>query len=168
MDKLLSKFNQYKHSGKIFTFVFIIASIMTIITPIIQILTIIVSIFILQIVRLFIGEIKSSNNCILELVIMCIIYFGAATLVAIMFYRKHSKKSIDIIGLFMFLCYQFIILQAPIFILLIGTYYNCKTDGQSVLGVIISSFWVSVFLFPFGIVYDIIKNKNKKKAIENL
>jgi hypothetical protein len=168
MKELLSIFNQYKHSGKIFTMGFILVSFMTIVTPIVQISTIALSVFILQIVRLFIGETKPSNNCILELVILCAIYFVAAALIAIKFYKNHSRKSINIIGLFLLLCYQFIILQAPFFILLIGTYYNCKTDGQSVLGIIISSFWVSVFLFPFGIVYDIIKNKNKKKSIENL
>jgi len=54
-------------------------------------------------------------------------------------------------------------LQTPVFILLVGKYYNCETDGQTGLAILVSTPMVSLLLIAFGVIYDVINKKKSEK-----
>ncbi|MEL1253782.1 hypothetical protein AAEO57_08345 [Flavobacterium sp. DGU38] len=64
-----------------------------------------------------------------------------------------------------FLLLQFYVLQIPYYIFQIGTLYNCESDGQTGMAVMVSSPLVSITLILFGIGYDIVKKTHYKKVV---
>jgi len=115
---------------------------------------------ILALVHRYIVNQDSPNSCTNELIWICSLYLVLSAAIAIVFFRMHQKKKAGLFALILFLLVEFYVLQTPFFIFEVGTYYNCRIDGQSVLGIIVSSPKASIALVLFGIIYDVIGYKH--------
>jgi hypothetical protein len=138
--------------------------------PYVQISAIFDSSVIYDLVKNHLVSQASPNKCSMELVWTCSIYFAISLLILAGFFYWHhkDKRGLGIIAFVLILAIQFYVLQTPFFIFSVGQYYNCETDGQSILGLFASSPMVSLSLIPMGVVYDIIKRKKLKMATEDV
>ncbi|WP_341691504.1 hypothetical protein [Flavobacterium calami] len=122
-------------------------------------------------VKKYVVDQNSANKCNSEVVWTCAIYIAISIVIAILFYFFRFKiKSIIIqkMGILffgVFLLLQFYVLQIPYYIFQIGTLYNCESDGQTGMAVMVSSPLVSITLILFGIGYDIVKKTHYKKVV---
>lgn len=113
---------------------------------------------------------NAANKCNSEVIWTCAIYIAISIAITILFYVFCFKikliivQKIRILIFGVFLLLQFYILQIPYYIFQIGTLYNCESDGQTGMAVMLSSPLVSLTLILFGVAYDIVKNKLQKSS----
>lgn len=125
-------------------------------------------------VKNYLVDQNSVNKCSSEVIWTCVIYIAISIAITILFYifrfkiklRIVQKVGILIFGVFLLL--QFYVLQIPYYIFQIGTLYNCESDGQTGMAVMLSSPLVSLTLILFGIGYDIVKSKLYKSDFKKL
>lgn len=128
--------------------------------PAIQIEAIFNSSIIYAFVKKSIVDQNSSNRCINELIWVCLLYLGLALILSIVFYWLKFKTKSGMLFLLLFLATQFYLLQTPFFIFSVGTLYNCRIDGQTIMALMDSSPHVSYMMILFGVIYDF-RNKIK-------
>lgn len=150
-----------------FTSIFIcIGTILLIFFPILQLNTIRFSGIIQDFVKDVIVDNASETRCEDEIFWIKFIYLVFSIIISGLFYYLVDKRLNNyrdgLIILIIFLLMQFLILQAPYFIFEVGTYYNCKSDGQTIMALISSSFKVSLSLILFGAFYDFIFFRKRK------
>lgn len=99
-----------------------------------------------------------TQDCNLELNYMIIIFIILSIIACVIYYTFMLKKGLLLTThhFIIFLCVIFILLQIPFFINEVGTFYNCQTDGQTILGFMFSSPKVSVLIPFFGLINDFI------------
>jgi len=107
----------------------------------------------------------SKNHCITELIWICSIYLLFGLTIATGYFLFLRKIKIGLLSLIILLGLEFYVLQTPFFIFEVGTYYNCESDGQTIMAAMASSPKVSLTLIVFGVVYDIVNNKRNKTSI---
>ncbi|MBL3658140.1 hypothetical protein [Fulvivirga sediminis] len=116
----------------------------------------------------FVGKylinIESSDYCIAERIWVCAIYLFISLGIATGYFLILSQRKIGLLTLIVLLGIEFYLLQTPFFIFEVGSYYNCKSDGQTIMAIMASSPKVSLVLIGFGIIYDIVNNKRNKKT----
>jgi hypothetical protein len=118
---------------------------------------------VLNFVRNNIVDQNSATRCTKELIWVASIFLMVVLIIAVLFFRIQTKKKIGIELLILLLFVQFYLLQTPVFILLVGKYYNCETDGQTGLAILVSTPMVSLLLIAFGVIYDVINKKKSEK-----
>jgi hypothetical protein len=118
---------------------------------------------VLNFVRNNIVDQNSATRCTKELIWVASIFLMVVLIIAVLFFRIQTKKKIGIELLILLLFVQFYLLQTPVFILLVGKYYNCETDGQTGLAILVSTPMVSLLLIAFGVIYDLINKKKREK-----
>ena len=106
----------------------------------------------------------STNHCMTELIWICSIYLLFGLTIATGYFLFLRKRKIGLITLIVLLGIEFYVLQTPFFIFEVGTYYNCESDGQTIMAAMASSLKVSLTLIIFGVVYDIMNNKRNKTS----
>ncbi|HEX8014849.1 MAG TPA: hypothetical protein VF465_06410 [Flavobacterium sp.] len=117
---------------------------------------------------------NAANKCNNEIIWTCVIYIAISIAITILFYLFRFKikliivQKVGILIFGVFLLLQFYVLQIPYYIFQIGTLYNCESDGQTGMAVMLSSPLVSLTLILFGIGYDIVKNTSHKNDLKKL
>jgi hypothetical protein len=145
--------------GTTYGLLIFLISLPTAIFPLLQILTFMVSKPVYYLVSEYLVKPDSPTKCTDELLFMNIIFISVSAAIAIMFYvttfikTNETKIKRKII---IFLITEFLLLQTPFFIWEVGTYYNCQTDGQTIMGYMFSSPKVSLVIPCLGILYDIL------------
>jgi hypothetical protein len=145
--------------GTTFGLLIFLISLPTAIFPLLQILTFLLSLPVYNLVSHYLVKPNSPTKCTDELLFMNIIYISVSAAIAIIFYIKTFIKinGVNINrNIIIFLVAEFLLLQTPFFIWEVGTYYNCETDGQTIMGYIFSSPKVSLVIPCLGILYDIL------------
>ena len=102
------------------------------------------------------------NYCTTELIWICTIYLLISMTIAVGYFLLLRKRKIGLLTLIVLLGIEFYVLQTPFFIFEVGTYYNCQSDGQTIMAAMASSPKVSLVLIGFGIIYDLVNNKRNK------
>lgn len=117
---------------------------------------------------------NSANKCNSEVIWTSAIYIAISIVITIVFYifcfkiKSIIVQKLRILIFGVFLLLQFYILQIPYYIFQIGTLYNCESDGQTGMAVMLSSPLVSLTLILFGVGYDIVKNKSQNSGFKKL
>jgi hypothetical protein len=114
---------------------------------------------IISLVKSYLANQNATNKCENEIIWVCAIYIVISCIISAFFYLLQYNKNVNLPLFFVFLCLQFYILQVPFFIQMVGTHYNCESDGQTIMAVFSSSKIVSLVMIPFGIIYDIVSFK---------
>lgn len=105
-----------------------------------------------------------TNNCEGRTLVTFLIYFILSLIVSYFFYRSLFRKNFTVLLLVPFLCYQFFILQYPLFVFELGMDFYCHgTDGQAIFAYMDSSIIVSFLLVPFGLFFDFVRSLNRIK-----
>lgn len=114
----------------------------------------------------FVGEYlvnnESPNHCETELFWICMIYILITLIIGGGYFLLLRKRKIGLLSLIVLIGIEFYLLQTPFFIFEVGTYYNCQSDGQTIMAAMESSPKVSLLMIGFGVVYDIVNNKRSK------
>lgn len=115
-------------------------------------------------VKKFLVDPNDADKCLTEIIWTCAIYGIFSIVMAVLFYsfvpKSKSSRRLRIMAFGLFLLLQFYLLQTPFYIFQIGTNYNCVSDGQTGMAVMVSSMLVSFALLPFGIVFDSLMNRS--------
>ena len=148
-----------KIKGSLLSIAFFIITVPTVIfNPVIQISAIGNS-SIYRFVRNYLVDQSSSSHCETELVLTCSIYFSILIIASTIFFILCKKLKWSYLVLIPLLSILFYFLQNPFFIMEVGTLYNCKSDGQTIMAAMASSPKLSLFLIIYGIIYDSINYK---------
>jgi len=154
--------------GTTFGLLIFLISLATAIFPLLQILTYFLSLPVYNLVSLYLVNPNSLTKCIDELLFMNIIYISISAVIAIVFYIMTYIKvpGVNINkNIIYFLIAEFLLLQTPFFIWEFGTFYNCESDGQTIMGYLFSSPKVSLVIPCLGILHDIIMKFKRRTEI---